>query len=244
MPTDHLSTPTSSQVVDHQTLTRVHELLMAPNFPPEELIPVEDLVASVRAGVASVHVVGSREDPVAVAVVETLEGTPTVMLAYFATRQDQRGRGVGSALLRELLADITTQHPNTVVLAEIEHPDHHEPHPTHGDPAARLRFYLRLNGWILDVPYFQPPIDEGQEPVYGMLLLALDPPALLVKDGRLLRRAGLAEALETVTDAADPDLHPVDELLRAAAAPEGVRLLGLDELSKARVARSPRRPLH
>lgn len=233
------ATLSSSVVVDKATLTRVHEILMAPNFPPDELIAVEDLVAGVVAGVASVHVVGPTHDPVAVAVWETLEGTSAVMLAYFATREDQRGRGVGSTLLRELLAGISAQHPNTVVLAEVEHPGYHDAHPMHGEPAARLRFYLRLNGAILDVPYFQPPIDEGQEPVYGMLLLVLDPPAHLVRDGRLAPEAGLAQALPTVMAAADPAQHPVAALFEAAARPQGVRLLGLDQLSEVPVVLGP-----
>lgn len=230
---------TSTVVRGESALSRVHELLMSPNFPADELMAVEDLVAGVAAGVAEVRVVGPVDDPIAVAVLETLERTPAVLLAYFATRQDVRGRGVGSALLAELLRGIRADAPGTVVLAEVEHPTHHAPHPMHGDPRARLRFYLRQGGFILDVPYFQPPIDEGQEPVYGMLLLALDPPAELVKDGRLVPEAGLVAALGTIMAAADRTRHPVAEVLHAAAVPEGVRLLGPHQLAEAPVLLGP-----
>ena len=233
-------TPVSSTVVRGEgALSRVHELLMTPNFPADELIAVDDLLAGVASGVAEVRVVGPVDDPIAVAVLETLESTPAVLLAYFATRQDVRGRGVGSALLQELLRGIRADAPGTVVLAEVEHPGYHLAHPMHGDPNARLRFYLRLGGSILDVPYFQPPIDEGQDPVYGMLLLALDPPAELVRAGRLVPEAGLVAALETIMSAADRARHPVAEVLHAAAVPDGVRLLDLDQLAEAPVLLGP-----
>lgn len=230
---------TSSVVLDGVALARVHDLLMAPNFPVDELVSVEDLIGGVLAGVAEVRVVGPVDDPVAVAVVETLEATPAVLLAYFATREDLRGRGVGSALLKEVLRGIATDTPDAVVLAEVEHPGFHPAHPMHGDPDKRLRFYLRLGGSILDVPYFQPPVDEGQEPVYGMLLLALDPPPHLVRAGRLAPEAGLLAALESIMAAADPARHPVATVVRAAAMPDGVRLLGLDDVAQAPVLLGP-----
>ena len=59
------------------------------------------------------------------------------------------------------------------MLGEVAHPDYHEPHPAHGDPLARLRFYGRFDARIIDVPYFQASLGPGLQPVYGLLLLAL-----------------------------------------------------------------------
>ena len=118
----------------------------------------------------------------------------------------------------------------SVVLAEVEHPGHHEASEQHGDPTARLRFYGRLGGLILDVPYFQPPISDEEDPVYAMLLLALNPPAGLVRDGRLRPEAGVAAGLEQIMGHLDASLYPVGPVLDAVRDPRGVRLVGAEEL--------------
>ncbi|WP_313823828.1 GNAT family N-acetyltransferase [Citricoccus sp.] len=230
--------PTST-VTDPVSLARVHERLLVPNFPPQELGSVQELLEDVDRGSATVRVVGDPSDPVAVAVTATFTDSPAVLLSYVAIRADQRGRGVGTALLSGLLTGITAGPDVSVVLAEVEHPAHHQAHPVHGDPIARLRFYARLRGRILEVPYFQPPVDGTQDAVYGMLLLALDPPARVVHGQRLLPEAGLAAALEEFMAETDPERYPVGPLLEAAGRPEGVRMLPLDEVGHAPVAHRP-----
>ncbi|NUL47422.1 GNAT family N-acetyltransferase [Cellulosimicrobium funkei] len=229
----------STIVTDPVSLARVHELLLVPNFPAEELVSVQELLEDVARGSATVRVVGEVSDPVAVAITSTFTGSPAVLLSYVAIRADQRGRGVGTALLAGLLAGITADPEVSVVLAEVEHPDHHRAHPVHGDPAARLRFYARLGGRILEVPYFQPPVDQTQDAVYGMLLLTLAPPEHLVRGQRLLPEAGLAGALEEFLAGTDPLRYPVDSVLAAASLPEGVRMLTIEEVGRAPVAQRP-----
>lgn len=224
-------------VVEDAALRQAYQRLLVPSFPASELMGLPELAGMVAAGTASVHAAGERDDPIAVAVVQRLQHSRAVLLPYFAARPDRRGRGVGTRLLSELLAGIRADPSVTVVLGEVEHPRFHPPHPEHGDPVARLRFYGRLGGQILAVPYFQPPIDAGQEPVYAMLLLALDPPPELVRDGRLLPAAGLEPALQAMMSGADPARFPVDALLDAARDPRGVQLLGVGALEDAPVSR-------
>ncbi|WMY78619.1 GNAT family N-acetyltransferase [Citricoccus sp. I39-566] len=226
-------------VTDPVAVARVHERLLVPNFPPRELVSVEELLEDVARGSATVRVVGEASDPVAVAITATFTGSPAVLLSYVAIRADQRGRGVGTALLSGLLAGITADPEVSVVLAEVEHPAHHQAHPVYGDPAARLRFYARLGGRILEVPYFQPPVDETQDAVYGMLLLVLAPLERFVHGQRLLPEAGLAAALEEFMAGTDAQRFPVGPVLEAAGHPDGVRMLAADEVGLAPVTRRP-----
>lgn len=226
-------------VSDPVTVAELYQSMLVPNFPVSELITVEKLVESVAAGTSSVRVIGDPTRPVAIAVTDSFAGSPAALLAYFATRADQRGRGIGSGLLTSLLRGIAAETAVSVVLAEVEHPAHHPVHAVHGDPAARLRFYGRLGGHILEVPYFQPPMAADQDPVYGMLLLALAPPAHSVRGGRLLPEAGLAEALEEMLTGTDPTHFPVDAVLEAVGHPEGTRLLRVDDLDSVPVAVGP-----
>lgn len=236
---EHPVPAAGTPVVDAALLAGLHQHLLVPNFPASELISVAELVGSVAAGRSAVHVVGDPVDPVALAVTDSFDSSPAVLLAYFATRADQRGRGIGSALLTGLLAGIAADPEVSVVLAEVEHPAHHPAHPTHGDPAARLRFYGRLGGRILEVPYFQPPVDAAQDPVYSMLLLALAPPARWIRGDRLVPEAGLAEALGEILADSEPAHLPVAAALAAVRHPEGTRLLRVEDLDAAPVAREP-----
>ncbi len=242
--------PQALPVTDPEALWDLHETLLVPNFPASELISAEELVAAVAGGTASAWVVGSVADPAAVAITESLDPSPAVLLAYLATRQDLRGQGIGTSLLRELLAGIHADPAVSVVLAEVEHPGLHRAHPVHGDPAARLRFYGRIGGLALGLPYFQPPVDATQDPVHGMLLLVLDPPARWVRPGpgpgspgRLAPEAGLAAALEGIMAGVDPGVLPVESALAPTRDPDGVRLWPLDHLDEVPVSRRPPRPL-
>jgi len=228
--------PAGTIVRGADAVARVYERMLVPNFPAEELVAVAELIAAAEDGSTTVRVVGTVEDPVAVAVTESFPGSAATLLAYFAARADQRGRGVGTALLSGLLAGVAADPEASVVLAEVEHPHHHGPDEAHGDPEARLRFYGRLGARILDLPYFQPPVSADAEAVYGMLLLVLDPPARLLRGDRLLPEAGVAEALESIMAEVDTGRFPVAAALEAARDPLGVRLLPVERLADAAVA--------
>lgn len=215
-------------VVDRESLVGVYEKMLSPNFPDDELITLDEFLADVAEGSSTVHVVGDPSDPRAVAVVDVFGESPAVLLSYFATRADQRGRGVGSALLRGLLDDIARDPRVSVVLAEVEDPRHHEAHDVHGIPAARLAFYGRLGARILDVPYFQAPLRADARPVFGMLLLVLDPADRWVRDGALVPEAGVAGVLSALYRDVEPEL--VGSVLKDTSGP--IRLFRVDQLAQ------------
>ncbi|MEZ5086051.1 MAG: GNAT family N-acetyltransferase [Tessaracoccus sp.] len=224
-------------MTDPDRLSAAYEQLLVPNFPLRELITKEEFLAGVASGGASVRVSGDADTPTALAMLQRLPGTPAVLLTYFATRADLRGKGVGSTLLAQILDDLAADGSVSVVLAEVEHPAHHEASQAYGDPTARLRFYGRLGGRILDVPYFQPPIAEGEDPVYAMLLLALNPPERFVKDGRLMPDAGVAAGLERIMGELDETRFPVSPLRDAFTDPQGIRLVEVSALDSVAVSR-------
>ncbi|MDF1489971.1 GNAT family protein [Tessaracoccus caeni] len=226
-----------SAITDPGRLAAAYERLLVPNFPSRELISQQEFLAGVASGGASVRVSGDADDPTALAMLQRFPGTPAVLLTYFATRADLRGKGVGSSLLAQILDDVAADESVSVVLAEVEHPGHHEASEQHGDPTARLRFYGRLGGLILDVPYFQPPISDDEDPVYAMLLLALKPPAGFVRDGRLRPEAGVAAGLEQIMGHLDASLYPVGPVLDAVRNPQGIRLAEVRESDSVSVSR-------
>ncbi len=215
-------------VADPVSLVSVYEKLLSPNFPDDELITLDEFLGGVASGSSTVHVVGDPSDPTAVGVFERFEDSPAVLLSYFATRVDQRGRGVGSALLRGLLDAIGEDPDVSVVLAEVEHPSHHAAHDFHGLPDARLAFYGRIGARILDVPYFQAPVRDGGRPVFGMLLLVLDPAGRWVRDGALVPEAGVGAVLASLYRGVEPEL--VGSVLEGSSGP--IHLFSVDQLAQ------------
>jgi GNAT superfamily N-acetyltransferase len=101
---------------------------------------------------------------------------PRVMLlSWLATRPGARGLGVGGPLLRAAVDAWTTEFDPCLVLSEVEDPSYpgHASDDAHGDPAARLRFYLRQGARILDLPYFQAALGSDKERVRGLHLVVL-----------------------------------------------------------------------
>lgn len=226
---DHLTPLTTAD-----ELERVYRTILEPSFPPEELVSLGELVAAVDAGHATAWALTADGDPVAIAVLE--QPAPGIeLLLYLAARADQRGTGAGGRIMKNLLAGVRKRGA-ALLLAEVEHPAHHDAHPAHGDPEARLRFYSRYGARIVDVPYFQAPVSPENTPVYGMLLLAFEVDPALDIDGRLSPATGLHNALRAMMVTADATSSPVDALLDAAAAENGVRLLPTTRVTEASVA--------
>lgn len=226
--------PTIRPVADPTELQEVYAGLLAPSFPPSELHPADWLLDGVVADRLTVLVAEDESGPVAVAVTQSLAPSSAVLLTYFATRADQRGRGVGSGLFAAMLTAVRSGGDPPLVVAEVERPDRHTGSPEFGDPAARLRFYGRHGARALDLPYFQPPIGD-RDPVHGMLLLALHVDEDLVTtdtDGFTgLPGPGLvSQAINaTLGDPAPRGDGPAAAALRAAAAVPIVRVVSLED---------------
>jgi hypothetical protein len=96
-----------------------------------------------------------------------------------------------------------------MILAEVEHPTYHPSSDDHGDPAARMRFYAKHGGRILDIPYFQPAIRDGEPPVPALMLVTLwvAPEAFIDEDTIIawpLRAALRREIVDTCPEGFGP----------------------------------------
>lgn len=191
-------TPSSGPVVvplGTPALVRsLHREVLAPSFPPAELVDAERLVAGHASGrLRSLGVV--EDDRVVAGVVgEWFVDARVLLVLYLAIAPGRRGGGVGGRLLAAALDDWRALAPLAVV-AEVEHPDHHAASDAYGDPVARLRFYARLGARVLALPYFQPGDGPGGERVPALLLVSF--PARPGEDADDVPAAPLRAFLET-----------------------------------------------
>jgi len=215
-------------VTDASTLAHAYESVLAPSFPPTELVPLDAFVAGGTAGHLDVLVASpdGGGEPLG-AIVGERHGDG-VLVDWLAVAGATRGGGVGRALIEAGLRR-WLDGGALVVLGEVERPDRFEAHPRYGDPARRLAFYERLGASVLDVPYYQPPIAEGMPRLPGLLLVVLaaaDPaPA-----PRLLSRAetgAVREVLASTMGEPEPGDAETQRVFAAVDHAAGVRLLPL-----------------
>jgi len=153
---------------------RVYAEILAPSFPPAELVTLARLRDGITAGRTTLTVaLDGSGTPWGAAVGDWYAPARVVLLSYLASRPGSRGRGVGGQLLDRAIDDWSTAYRPCLVLAEVERPDQHRASLAHGDPVARLRFYQRYRAVALDLPYFQPALRADADRAYGMLLIAL-----------------------------------------------------------------------
>lgn len=211
------------------------DTVLAPSFVLDELEPFEEFEAKLDEGTTTLLVgVDESDTIVAAAVFVNIRAASAVVLRQMATREDVRGTGLGTELYHAFLTTLEETEQPSLVLAEVQHPDYHEAHPRHGDPLSRLRFYDRFDALIIDVPYYQPSLAPGLQPVYGLLLLALYVRPDLINPARtyLDPPENLLFALRSLLYAdGDPDEAAAAKLL-AAASRNRVRLLPTDEYAQ------------
>lgn len=195
-------------------LAALYDTVLQPSFPPSEMVEQAWLVEGVRQGSVVATAAYDGERPTAVAVTEVI-CPGAVLLSYLAALPATRGAGVGSRLLAQVRE--RSRHDGTLLLAEVERPDRHAGSAEYGDPTARLRFYGRHGARVLDLPYVQPPIRPGADPVPGMLLLVLEIEASLLREaGTAVDGAPIARAIEAMLGENGDD-EPWRAKLRAAA---------------------------
>jgi len=166
--------PTVVPLTEAAQLDSLWRDVLEPSFPPDELTSSDDLRAGLASGELTAYGVQQDGRVVAGIVATWSRATQVLLVDYLALAPGHRGGGVGGRLLDRSLAGWREELHPVLVLAEVEHPGHHAPHPSHGDPAARLRFYARHGARALAVPYFQPGIGgPGSPRVPAMLLVAL-----------------------------------------------------------------------
>jgi GNAT superfamily N-acetyltransferase len=157
------------------SFTVLYRRVLEPAFPPSELEGLHTLMcAYLSGGPGFLSLVALRgSEPVGVALGEFHAPSGILMLGYLAVRDDQRGLGVGTALLERALPSWRTAVNPIAVLAEVEDPQSHSK-SQYGDPAARLRFYERFGSQVIPVQYFQPRLAPELPRVHGMFLICLD----------------------------------------------------------------------
>ena len=154
-------------------LSEFYDLVLVPSFPASELVGLPEFLSAAKSNY--IHVIAAYNDDGVIA--GAVGATPTqervMMLLYLALRPGLRGSGVGGKLLTHAIATWRGLFNPTFILSGVEHPTYHQASEEHGDPAARLRFYARHGGRILNIPYFQPAIREGEPPVPALMLLTM-----------------------------------------------------------------------
>lgn len=213
-----------------EEVAAVHSDILTPSFPPHELMTLERLVTEVEHGTTSVRVVRDEDGELAGTAIATWYLEARVLLIdYLALRPGQRGGGLGGALLGSSVAAWAEQYDPCIVIAEVEHPDHHDAHPQHGDPEARLRFYAKQGARLLPLPYFTPGVGEGAVRVGGMMLAVLHAhPTLLGDDANEIESEPIARVLHL--QAGDEGTHDAarTELIAVAGANPTLPLLRAD----------------
>lgn len=155
-------------------LTAAYEHILMASFPENELCSLEDVESMAARGAQQVWAAVDGDGETAGVAIGEWDAEPRVfLLSWIAIRQDNRGGGVGGPLLKHVVETWRKANDPCVILAEVEDPAHFTASVEHGDPAARLRFYLRHGARALDVPYFQPALGPGKTRVHDLMLMVL-----------------------------------------------------------------------
>jgi predicted N-acetyltransferase YhbS len=148
-------------------LRELHDEVLRPSFRPEEYAS-----PAVIDPAKKLAIIARADDGVVVggALGEVYPRSGVLLLGYLAVRPGLRGKGIGSVLMAALKERWLGQDNETLAVLEIDDPRYHAPHPDHGDPAARLRFYGAFGVRLLAIPYFQPRLRDYLPRGYHMLL--------------------------------------------------------------------------
>lgn len=192
-----------------EQLAEYYNKVLAPSFPESELVYLDEFLESCSNDY--LHVIGAIQDGEiiagAVGTTPTQEGV--MLLLYLAIQPGLRGSGVGGGLLDHAIVVWRELFNPTIVMAEVEHPKYHPTSEDHGDPAARLRFYARHGGKILDIPYFQPSIRDEEPPVPALMLVTLwVAPQAYVGDDMIAAWPLRGALRREIVESCDPDFAP------------------------------------
>lgn len=109
-------------------------ILYRASFPRAERKPFLTILKKHRAGMTDIWCIENCGEFLGFAA--TMNSPRLVMLDYFVVRKDLRGRGIGTAALREILA----KYADRELILEIESP--YEPGPDQPRRQRRKQFYL------------------------------------------------------------------------------------------------------
>lgn len=213
-------------------LSEFYDLVLVPSFPQSELVALPEFLSAAQSHY--IHVIAAYNDQGVIA--GAVGATPTqervMMLLYLALRPGLRGSGVGGKLLNHAIAQWQELFNPTFILSEVEHPGYHRASEEHGDPAARLRFYARHGGRILNIPYFQPAIREGEPPVPALMLLTMwVAPEAFIGDDHVISWPLRASLRRELIETCEPDFEPALRVEESVAG-DLVKLLDAEQLDQ------------
>jgi GNAT superfamily N-acetyltransferase len=217
--------PSSGPVIED-----FYRQVLAPSFPADELISLDEVQETADRQDASIWLSEDADGTVlAGAIAEWDDSVRVLLLSYLAVRPGIRGGGIGGPLYLAALESWRQKFKPCLILAEVEDPEAHRGSEDHGDPAARLRFYVNRGSRILDLPYFQPALEPGAERVYGLLLIALhvDPEFAGAGGSGTIDATIIRKYLENYQTQYEGKVATDDQAMmmwRALDRPEGVRL--------------------
>ncbi|HEY5855919.1 MAG TPA: GNAT family N-acetyltransferase [Aldersonia sp.] len=208
----------------------LYDEILKPSFPAEELVDRSELVEAIAdpdERVCASLVVGPNAVVMAGMVGEWFGGSGVLLESYVAVRPGLRGSGIGTKMVQATVQGWIKRFDPMLVVGEVEDPRHYFV-SRYGDPVARLRFYSRLGGKVLPLPYFQPALRDGCDRVYNLLLMTfvVSPRCLVGPD--LVRASTVETFLQENIVASEGAIEYEDDdvrrLLAAARGKDGLRL--------------------
>ncbi len=219
---------------DSQQVASFYRTVLAPHFIADELDTEENFAAGLRLG-GSRALVARAEGGAIIggAVTDWFARSHVLLLSYIAVLSAHRSTGAGAALMAAVSGSGPADLRPALLVAEVEDPRYFASDPAHGDPWARWRFYQRLGGRTLPLPYMQPALGQGRSRVPHLLLMVLGgtmaPPGAERVDGETVKLF-LQEYFEGCEGPVRPGDLQVQELFAACRQPGGVPLLPPGEL--------------
>lgn len=136
------------------------------SFPSNERPPIEKVLRRLELGIYRLIVAKIGNEIAAFSLLFPLKGSEYVLLDYTAVKAGLRGQGIGSKMMRCVLASEAVNGHELVL--EVEDPDFGDDPDTKKD---RIRFYRNFGARELaGVRYLLPPLD-GTEPTEMRLML-------------------------------------------------------------------------
>lgn len=211
-----------------ELLRELHDGVLRPSFRPDEYVSPTVIKPGGRPALIACaddgQVIGG-------ALGEVYPVSGVLLLGYLAIRPGFRGKGVGSVLMTALRQ--RWLEPDTLAVLEMDDPRYHAPHPDHGDPEARLRFYGAFDVRLLTIPYFQPRLGSHLPRGYHMLLGVI-PPAGVVPPAAIPAqqlRVFLPEYFEDCEGRPVRDDAELQRLLDACRGPE-IDLVRIEDIGR------------
>lgn len=146
---EHVKNPSESQ---WDQIQQIYEA----SFADYERDPIENIMSQVLDESLMLFVANDKHKIIGIAMLYKLSDVPAFYLPYFAMSPENRGKGVGSKFLTDILQYLSAQGTASALVWEIEPPDSNN---TNDLRNKRARFYEKLGAKYVDmVPNYRIPL--------------------------------------------------------------------------------------